>query len=48
MLPGIRAEPARFYEQVPPPRAIPAHFGRTSLHGGTLRPPGRTAIAAAI
>jgi hypothetical protein len=27
MLPGIRAEPARFYEQNPPPRATPAHIG---------------------
>jgi hypothetical protein len=26
MLPGIRAEPARFYEQNPPPRATPAQL----------------------
>jgi hypothetical protein len=26
MLPGIRAEPARFYEQTLPPRATPARF----------------------
>jgi hypothetical protein len=29
MLPGIRAEPARFYEQSPPPRAAPGSFSRT-------------------
>jgi hypothetical protein len=48
MLPGIRAEPAQFYEQNPTPRATPADFGRPSLHGGTLRQPGRAAVAAAI
>jgi hypothetical protein len=26
MLPGIRAEPAPFYERTTPPRAIPARF----------------------
>jgi hypothetical protein len=48
LLPGIRAEPARFYGQNRLPCATSADFGRTSLHGGTPRPPGRAATAAAI